>query len=358
MFELNLERKIRRCANQVQMCIVLSLRILRIVGADVGINRKGSRRELYNGFIRDLIFLLTLLMGPVVLASGNRTSQEPNELVYYSDYFSFIGADQHGRVCFALDNNRGQDDDKFQAEHFSVLYEQGKGWHKIKGNGSYPNNKKELKNIPNSEFFQFEGNNTSGFTIASQVNKLSLTTDPIPHILSKENEGSKFWMGSAKAVLKWNGRTLVGRVIYEYLYWPNFNRLSRSYPDLWQEFHGLYLTVENDDDFYFHTQESPLTAKVVGHKAGFQVVAGQRAILENLNIQVVDKKSSGSYSWPVKWQGTWGNDSDKWSFEFESSETNVISNWGTGGFSMGIVNGILKHKNKTYKVFGFSELLI
>ncbi len=47
------------------------------------------------------------------------------KLTYYSDYFSFIGRDDQGMVAFALDNNRGQDKDSWQAEHFVVLHDEG-----------------------------------------------------------------------------------------------------------------------------------------------------------------------------------------------------------------------------------------
>ena len=50
------------------------------------------------------------------------------DLVYVSDYFSFIGRDAHGRVAFAIDNNRGRDGDAWQAEHFVALHDEGQGW--------------------------------------------------------------------------------------------------------------------------------------------------------------------------------------------------------------------------------------
>src|SRR3989441_9773047 len=63
-------------------------------------------------------FLVALLF--LTLAAESSTST----LIYVSDYFSFVGADQHGRVAFALDNNRGRDGEAFQAEHFVVLHDE------------------------------------------------------------------------------------------------------------------------------------------------------------------------------------------------------------------------------------------
>lgn len=60
-------------------------------------------------------------------------------LTYYSDYFSFIGRDDQGMVAFALDNNRGQDKDSWQAEHFVVLHDEKTRWQPAKGSGPYEN---------------------------------------------------------------------------------------------------------------------------------------------------------------------------------------------------------------------------
>ena len=42
-------------------------------------------------------------------------------LIYVSDYFSFVGQDDQGHVALALDNNRGRDGESWQAEHFVVV---------------------------------------------------------------------------------------------------------------------------------------------------------------------------------------------------------------------------------------------
>jgi len=77
-----------------------------------------------------------LLVALLFLTLGAESS---STLIYVSDYFSFVGADQHGRVAFALDNNRGRDGEAFQAEHFVVLHDEHEGWTDIAGNGPYDN---------------------------------------------------------------------------------------------------------------------------------------------------------------------------------------------------------------------------
>ncbi|HZC68106.1 MAG TPA: hypothetical protein VE201_05760, partial [Nitrospirales bacterium] len=118
------------------------------------------------------LFLVALLAAG---CSGDSAAQPPTStLIYVSDYFSFVGADQEGRVAFALDNNRGRDGDAFQAEHFVVLHDEHKGWIDVSGNGPYDNLRKELDRIPDSPSFQFVGVPEAGLTITSTPNQLTL----------------------------------------------------------------------------------------------------------------------------------------------------------------------------------------
>src|SRR5438445_10535120 len=94
-------------------------------------------------------------------------AESSSTLMYVSDYFSFVGADQHGRVAFALDNNRGRDGEASQAEHFVVLHDERDGWMDVAGNGPYDNLKKELDRIPDSPFFQSTGAPEPGPPITS-----------------------------------------------------------------------------------------------------------------------------------------------------------------------------------------------
>jgi hypothetical protein len=280
-------------------------------------------------------------------------------LVYVSDYFSFIGKDQHGWVAFALDNNRGQDGETWQAEHFVVLHDQQRGWVKMVGGGKYPNPNRALATIPDSTAFQFQGTPTDGIVIASLTNGLRLNVKALPHRLQRQTTAGYYWMGSAEATLEWEGRVLQGRVIYEYLRVPNFNRLTRSYPGLWKEFHGLYAWVEGGGDLYIHSQQSPLLQSVVGNLTGFAVLNGETLTLDHLTLSVQERQHAiGTYSWPMAWQGGWGDTSSPTTFTVTLSDRKTISNWGIGGFAMGIIQGHLTHNGRTLSLYGFGELLI
>ncbi|HSE57170.1 MAG TPA: hypothetical protein VLA99_00540 [Nitrospiraceae bacterium] len=194
---------------------------------------------------RSLTFVLAGLLSLMPVAVQADSDNRPDEtapviedipLIYVSDYFSFVGRDSRGHVALALDNNRGRDGETYQAEHFVVLHDEKEGWVKLAGNGAYGNKRHELARIPDSTSFQFEGKQEAGLTITSAVNGLLLRIDPLPVRTSRTHERAIVRMGSALAVLTWRDRTIVGRVIYEYLMMPDFNRLTRTY---WGALEGL-----------------------------------------------------------------------------------------------------------------------
>lgn len=280
-------------------------------------------------------------------------------LIYVSDYFSFIGADRQGRVAFALDNNRGRDGDAYQAEHFVVLHDEHKGWIEVAGNGSYDNAKKELARIPDSPFFQFESRPETGLTIISAKNQLTLSIKPISQRTLRTDGKSTVWMGSTSAVLTWQGRIISGRVIYEYLVMPDFNRLTRTYWGMWKEFQGLYLLVDKTNDVYLHSQLSERIAPLIGMLAGFAAFNEQTDQLNDLQVEVLDREFTlGFYRWPTAWRITWKGSKGPASMTLTLSDRKKIGNWVIGGFSMGIVRGELSYDGRTWRISGLAEMIM
>jgi hypothetical protein len=297
--------------------------------------------------------------GPVVAFPAVVAESSASTLVYVSDYFSFVGTDQQGRVAFALDNNRGRDGDAYQAEHFVALHDERKGWVNVAGNGRYDNAGKELSRIPNSPFFQFEGTPETGLTATSVTNDLTLKIDPIPQRTRRTHEQSVIWMGSAPAVLTWQGRTIPGRVIYEWLIMPDFNRLTRTYFRLWNDFQGLYLLAGKDGDIYLHSQRSERLAPLVGRLVGFAVFNEETDPVNDLRVEVLASDwALGFYRWPTAWGITWNGAHGPASMTLRLSDRTKIANWVIGGFSMGIVQGELVYAGRTWPVYGLAELIM
>lgn len=309
-----------------------------------------------------LVFLLTVsLSEPITsIASNDHAFEESagSSLVYISDYFSFIGGqDSQGRVAFALDNNRGRDGDDYQAQHFLVLHDEKTGWARLDGNSRYDNVGKELKTIPNSPFFQFQGVPRTGMTITGESNRLMLNIEPVPLRTNRLHGGAMMWMGSAPAVLTWQGRTIPGRVIYEHLMMPDFNRLSRTYWDLWKEYQGFYLQIGTDGDVYLHRQHSERLAPLMGLLEGFTVFNGATDSMKDLKVEVLDRGlARGFYRWPTAWRITWTGPQGPATLNLKQVSRTGIWNWAIGGFSMAVVQGELRSAGKPQEAYGLVEL--
>lgn len=309
--------------------------------------------------------LFSVTWSPRIAVEAGPPADSPTEdlpaspLLYVSDYFSFVGQDTQGHVAFALDNNRGRDGEAYQAEHFLALHDERQGWISLVGNGRYQNATKELRTIPDSPSFRFQGTPRTGMTIASQPNRLTLRIEPIAERTRNTHDAAVTWMGSAGAVLTWQGRTIPGRVIYEYLMMPEFNRLTRTYWGLWKEFQGLYVKAGQDGDVYLHSQQSERTAPLVGMLAGFAAFDGQSESMNDLRVEVLDRDlAPGFYRWPTAWRITWTGPKGRATLTLTQSDRNRIANWIIGGFSMAIVTGELDYAGARYPVYGFAELIM
>jgi hypothetical protein len=308
------------------------------------------------------IFLVALVPFHWVASEPPNAVQEdlPNStLIYVSDYFSFLGEDGTGHVAFAFDNNRGRDGEAYQAEHFLVLHDERQGWVKLAGNGLFPNTKRELSKIPDSPFFRFHGTPQAGLTITSDVNHLTFQIDPIPERRKHRHNGAATWMGSAPAVLTWNQRTIPGRVIYEYLMLPEFNRLTRTYWGIWKEFQGFYLLADHSNDVYVHSQLSERIAPLVAKLLGFLAIDGKTESMKDLKVEVLAHDVAlGFYRWPTAWRITWTGSKGPQALTISLFDRNGIANWIIGGFSMGIIRGELDDAGTTHPVYGLAELIM
>lgn len=304
-----------------------------------------------------IIRILAVALLSAACAAAGAAAEET--LAYYSDYFSFIGEDTHGRVAFALDTNRGRDGNAFQAEHFTVLHDERAGWVPLHGNGAYPNLHRELAALPDSAHFAFRGSARRGMLIQSASNGVTLEIEPIVPVLERSREGGRFWLGSANARLHWHGRVIPGRVIYEYLYRPGWNRLTRTYLGQWRDFHGLYLRVEGGGDLYLHRRNPAAEEGLTGNLVGFLALPGAAGALEDIVVEVPRRRQArGLYRWPEAWRGSFRVGERRYAFELELSERLPVANWVIGGFAMGIARGVLLEDGAQRPLYGLAELIL
>ena len=292
------------------------------------------------------------------LASLPAAAAEPGALAYYSDYFSFVGEDAQGRVAFALDNNRGQDGERFQADHFVVLHDEQRGWVPMRGSGRYPNSAGALETIPDSADFAFAGAPEKGMRITSGSNALTLEIAPIHKMVERAKGDARYWLGSAGATLAWSGRTIPGRVIYEYLYRPGWNRLARRYFGEWHDFHALYLRTADGGDLYLHRENPVGEEPLHGRMLGFLVLGGRASALREMQIDVTRRSQAwGLYRWPQSWRASFVANGVPYRLDVALAERETVANWLIGGFAMGIARGELRRDGEALSLYGLAELI-
>ena len=285
------------------------------------------------------------------------------KLAYYSDYFSFMGRDAAGYVAFALDNNRGVDGPDYQAEHFGVMYDQKSGWVPLSGTGDYRNRQGLLERIPDSPGFKFEGEPRTGLIIRSDENALELKIDPLATPLSESGEERIQSWGSAKGVLIWKGRTIPGRVIYEYLVVHGWNRLTRTYPGTWDNFQGFYLVLErgapdNWQDLYLRSEGEGAQRRTLG----FVNADGWHGAIYSPSFRADQKAFNfGFFRWPQHWdiqvQSKNQDDAAPGRLNLRQVSRQNQGNWIIGGFAMSVVEGEFLRNGESIPVLGLVELI-
>ena len=302
------------------------------------------------------------------------------ELAYVSDYFSFVGADDQGRVAFALDNNRGRDADPkvrrgasrelLQAEHaYAVLHDERSGWVPLQGAHRYPHPGPDVTALPDSAWFSFAGTADEGWRVSSSANDLVLHVEPLADRLLFRDDTTLFAMRSAAATLTWRGRTLYGRVIHEGLASTAMNLLTRrSFKGL-AGLEFLYLLAGNPTDPWgdLYLQKiadgdtrlagmplqtgfaTPSTGPARGDTLG--------APLDGLRVDTTGHRPApGLYRWPTTWSAAWQGPHPG-TAELRTLSRTTVGQYGIAGFSMSIIAGTWTGPDGTaLPVYGFGEL--
>lgn len=278
---------------------------------------------------------------------------------YHSDYFSFVGADAHGAVYLAHDNNRGQTGDRFFADHWIMMYAQGEGVVPIVGSAHYPNPGKILETIPDSAHFQFRGTVGGGMRMVSAVNDIDMAVEGLTPILRRQTPGNDYWIGAASATLRWKGRQLAGRVIFEFIARTGYNRFTSDFGTNWSNFNGLYLLTEDGRDLYlrYHERVQPGTPRESG-MATFDA----EGTLSDIAFAIDESRPTPdrTYRWPTRWQAGFSHRGTLWTLHATTDALEEVADWKTGGFAMSVVSGeVVRADGSGRRRFkGWAELLI
>lgn len=308
--------------------------------------------------------LLIIVVGPYIRKAYIRKITNPsitsptavNEL-YYSDYFSFQGADEHGFVLLAIDNNRWKNSNGYALDHFICMYAYGR-WIETTGNKRFVNPSKELMTIPNDDVFTFTGSSEKGLIITSEVDKFQLQIAPLRIATTSRNGFAQFNMLSAPAVLNWQGREIKGRIIEEHLVMPHFSRKPFQWVKLSaaSTFTSLYLSVEGNGDLYLHLKTGKGMNFIGGMNNGFIRFNDLEMCLNNMEWKT-DSKRKWFYHLPVNFSILLSKSNPHIELTLETISRKDIANFFVAGFAMTAVKGNLLVDGKSYNVWGLGELI-
>lgn len=302
--------------------------------------------------------IVSTALASVVLALPLQAPAEKTRYEYASDFVSFVGRDEQGRVAFALDTNRGRDGETFQAEHFAVLYDERRGWIELAGNGEFANPERKLAEIASSKSYAYSGTPTAGLVIESKANELRLAVEPIARHSHRERKGATFDTGSAAAKLEWKGRTLQGRAIYEGCTLPDRNLIADPDADFFGDgWHGLYAQIDGVGDLRLHSADGDV-AKLVLPYQGFLVLDGEARATKKLAFEAVDwEQGGGFFRWPNGWNANWKDHDTNAEVSLRLADRNVVASWVVGGFAVAIAKGELTLGGKKHEVWGLAQII-
>ncbi len=318
--------------------------------------------------MRPFDFRLVLLASSLLaLPQAESPAPKPAKQEYTSDFVAFVGADTEGKVIFALDTNRGRDKQKFQAEHFAVLYDEKAGWVELSGNGEYPNPSSALTAIPDSKHYRFEGAPEKGWTIIGAENQVKLAVDALV-LRTRSNVGAdEFVTRSAAATLTWKQRTLRGRAIYEWTRLVEKNLITDpstgTFGDGW---HGAYLLAGDGGELRAHLTDGDVK-ELLHERSGFLVTGGSIGVggksgfgaeLSKLEFEPARwAQGRGFYRWPTRWNLSWGEGAAKAKAVLSISHRENIANWGVGAFGVAVVEGEIEVAGVKTMVWGLGQIV-
>ena len=280
-------------------------------------------------------------------------------LAYVSDYLSFTGADEHGRVSFAIDTNRGRDEDAFQAEHlYAVLHDEHLGWVDVTGTGRYPNPDAALLDLPDSGAFTFAGDPWRGLSVRSERNDLVLEAEPLVERLRRTDETTVYAMTSAAATLGWRGRLVAGRLTHEHLVRRDANLMTRRSFSRLGEMQYHYLRTQDGDDVYVQSSASAQPMAGLEPLLGFRTRSGATEQLGDLRFEATAHDLAlGLYRWPTDWQLSFVDGRGPAELTLRTLRRRCVSTWIVAGLAMSAVVGVLRQGDgREVVVHGFGEL--
>jgi hypothetical protein len=195
--------------------------------------------------------------------------------------------------------------------------------------------------------------------MVSASNGIDMEMGGLEPILRHQLPDNDFWIGAAPATMKWRGRTLEGRVIFEFIARRGFNSFTSDIGDNWRNFNGLYLLTEDGRDIYvrYHEKLTP----GVPRESGMATVE-RDGVMSDIDFRITASRAvdSRTYRWPTNWAVDFTYNGSRWTLSGETLFLEMVADWNWGGFAMSIISGELSKADGSgrQRFKGWAELLI
>jgi len=315
----------------------------------------------------------------VTLPQGALERDTSQRYEYLSDFFVFVGREVTAEetstapgkgLVLAFDANRGRDREKFAAEHFGVLWVEGRGWIDMDTTTSLPGTSEHFSAVfgaplPSSERALVTGTAASGLVLAMSKVELVLKADPMVIETDRRHGSDAFVTGSSKGVLTFGALEFIGVVHQEFTYLAGINPLAKTYTDLFGDaFHSVYALVGERGALRIHRSGGRLEP-LIGRHSGYLVpdeAARGSGELSNLELETAKKSLGGLFRWPgrykTSWESTVEGKSEKRSLQVDLKHRDTLINYVFGGVAIAIAQGEYGEGAAKESVLGFALIVL
>lgn len=298
---------------------------------------------------------------------------------YLSDFFVFVGREvsmdpaQMGPgkgLVLAFDANRGRDREKFEAEHFGVLWVEGRGWIDLDATTSLPGTSEHFSAalgapLPSSERAMLTGTAASGLVLEVPKVELVLRSKPMVIETDRRHGHDAFVTGSSTGTLRLGAREFVGVVHQEFTYLAGINPLARTYTDLFGDaFHSVYALVGERGALRMHRSGGrlePLIGRHSGYLAADEASRGKGELAE-LDLETAKKSLGGLFRWPGRYKTSWSSTiegkTQKRTLQVDLKNRDTLINYVFGGVAIAIAQGEYGEGAAKQSVLGFSLIVL
>jgi hypothetical protein len=284
---------------------------------------------------------------------------------YLSDFVVFSGRDDGGRVLFAFDANRGRDGRSHKAEHFAVLFVEGRGWVDLEATVQFAGSAMDFAGqpapiVPSGGLTRVSGHPLLGLSLEIPSRELRFESEAFVLGTDRRRGKEVFATGAAAAQLEFAGRTFEGQALYELCYLTSVNPLARTYPNLFGDgFHGLYMAVGEDFDGALRLHRSGGRLEdLIARECGLLVRGEDRQTPEAFGLDIRAGRLAGFFRWPSRYRTAWRVDEGpRHSVDVRVNSRETLINWGFGGVAVAVLEGELRSGDERKPLYGLALIV-